>query len=89
MRRLVSVAPRVFPRAVLAAPTPAETDAHRALVAIAARALGVATEDDLADYFRLTRKETKPRIAELVEEGVLVPVTVEGWKGAAWRITLS
>jgi uncharacterized protein len=82
--RLYDLPARVLPRDVLAAPTPATTDAHRLLLALAARSLGVATEGDLADYFRLKQLEARPRIAELVETGELLPVTVEGWQRTAY-----
>ena len=71
---------RVLPPAVLALPTPEPADAQRALLRCAAQALGIATEADLRDYFRLPVAETRSRLAELVEEGFLVPVTVEGWR---------
>ncbi|MET0295373.1 MAG: crosslink repair DNA glycosylase YcaQ family protein [Phenylobacterium sp.] len=74
----------VLPRAVLEAPVPERADAQRRLVAIAARALGVATELDLADYFRMSRAETRVRIAELVEAGALIPAAVNGWDQPAW-----
>ena len=56
---------------------------------VAARALGVATEPDLGDYFRLPRAESKLRVAELVEAGELVPVAVDGWRapGYLWPET--
>jgi len=63
----------------MAAPTPDEQDAKRALVGLASSALGVATVADLADYFRLPVAETRARVRELVEERVLRPATVEGW----------
>ena len=58
---------------------PAESDAIRELVTRAAAALGVATAADLADYWRLMRSQVAPAIGDLVDEGVLVPVTVPGW----------
>jgi uncharacterized protein YcaQ len=77
--RLYDLPERVLPAAVLALPTPSEEEAQRELVRIAARALAVAAERDLRDYFRLPLAETRARIAELVDEGDLVPVEVEGW----------
>jgi uncharacterized protein YcaQ len=47
-------------------------------------AIGVATEHDLRDYFRLPVDDTKARLAELVEAGDLEPVSVEGWKHQAY-----
>ena len=82
--RLYDVPERVLPRAVLATPTPPVDAAQRELVRVAARAMGVATEPDLRDYFRLTAVEGKERVAELVEEGELLPVSVEGWRAPAY-----
>ncbi|PZF76864.1 winged helix-turn-helix domain-containing protein [Aestuariivirga litoralis] len=78
--RLYDIPERVIPSDVLARPTPPEPEAIRQLLDLSARALGVATEIDLRDYFRLPIPETKTAIAELVEDGVLLPVKVEGWK---------
>ncbi|HET6531630.1 MAG TPA: crosslink repair DNA glycosylase YcaQ family protein [Actinoplanes sp.] len=75
---------RVLPRAVLDAPTPAYEDAIRALVALSARALGVAAETELRDYFRLPVAGFKQAVAELVDDRVLQPVTVPGWKQPAY-----
>ena len=82
--RLYDVPERVIPAAILAQPTPSDDEAQRALLRVAARSLGVATEPDLRDYFRLPSAESKARIPELVENGDLLPVTVEGWKAPAY-----
>ncbi len=75
---------RVLPERVLAVPTPEVADAQRELVRIAARALGIGTEPDLGDYFRLPRRASVARVAELVASGELLPVEVEGWTAPAY-----
>lgn len=82
--RLYDLPERVLPSAILRAPTPSREDAQRELVRIAARALGVATEPDLGDYFRLPRADSKARVAELVAAGELAPVAVRGWGAPAY-----
>jgi uncharacterized protein YcaQ len=82
--RLYDTIDRVLPAAILERPTPSPEDAQRELVRIAARALGVATEPDLGDYFRLPRAVSKARVAELAAVGELVPVEVEGWTAPAY-----
>lgn len=78
--RLYDLPERVLPQSVLATPTPSEADAHRRLVETAARAMGVASEADLRDYFRLPLLGARRAVAELVESGALRKLTVEGWK---------
>jgi uncharacterized protein YcaQ len=82
--RVYGLPETVLPRAVLNAPTPARDEAQRRLLRIAARALGVATERDLRDYFRMGVAETRARLAELVAAGDLVAVTVKGWREPAY-----
>lgn len=70
--------PEVFAREV------DEADAVRELVLRASGALGVGTEQDIRDYFRLSPAQVKPAIAKLVADGELEPVEVDGWKAPAY-----
>jgi len=78
--RVYDLTERALPASVIAQPTPTTEEAQRELLRISMRAMGVATERDLRDYFRLPTADAKARIAELVEAGDFRPVTVEGWK---------
>jgi uncharacterized protein YcaQ len=82
--RVYDLTERVLPAYVQALPTPSAEEAQRTLLRLSAQALGVATEFDLRDYFRLGVVDTKARLAELVETGDLVPVEVEGWNRPAY-----
>lgn len=77
--RVYDLPQRALPSAVLGAPTPDEAEAQRELLRLSIRALGIASDRCLRDYFRLDTADAKARIPELVEAGDLVPVTVEGW----------
>ena len=59
-------------------------DAQRELIRLAARATGVATAKDLADYYRMAPREARLRMAELASEGELREVRVEGWREPAF-----
>lgn len=69
---------RVLPPEVLAREVD-DTEAVRELTLRAATALGVGTEADIRDYFRLRPAEVKPALAQLVTEGELEQVEVAGW----------
>jgi len=54
-------------------------DAERELLRKASKSLGIATAHDLADYYRMTVRDAIPRLEELVEEGALTQISVDGW----------
>jgi uncharacterized protein YcaQ len=84
--RVYDLPERVIPAAVLAQTTPSVDGAHRTLITMAARSLGVATLNDLAGYYGLKPQTTRARVAELLETGDLLPAMVEGWAEAAYLV---
>ncbi|KFG68038.1 winged helix-turn-helix domain-containing protein [Microvirga sp. BSC39] len=82
--RLYDLPERVLPSEILDMPTPSAEEAQRELLRLSIRALGIASERCLRDYFRLEPKDAKARIPELVEAGDLMPVTVRGWDGPVY-----
>ena len=61
-----------------------DEDARRQLLRQAARSLGIGTLQDLADYYRMVPRDAAPLVAELAEDGALLPVSVEGWQQPAY-----
>ncbi|MEB5933295.1 winged helix-turn-helix domain-containing protein [Pseudomonas mosselii] len=82
--RLYDLPERVLPATLLEQAQPNEAEAHQGLLLHAAGALGVATEQDLRDYFRLSPQQSKAALAVLVEDGRLQACTVQGWKQPAY-----
>ncbi len=78
-QRVYDLPERLLPQSLLARAVEKE-DAQREMLRKSARALGVATLHDLADYYRMPAPDARPRLEELVEEGTLVEVSVEGWQ---------
>jgi uncharacterized protein YcaQ len=74
---------RVLPPEVVAREV-TDDDAVRELMLRASGALGVGTEQDIRDYFRVSPKLAKPAIAKLVADGELEPVEVDGWSAQAY-----
>ncbi len=81
--RVYDLIERVLPADVLKVRVSPQA-AMRELVTRSARALGVATEADLRDYFRLPLAAARTAVRELVESNELLPVLVEGWKQQAY-----
>ena len=88
-KRVYDLPERAIPSALLRR-EPSEEECFRYLVGRAARALGVASRRDIADYFRLTLKAAgSPKDAgrlldRAIDESGLVPATVEGWDEPAF-----
>jgi hypothetical protein len=75
---------RVIPPDVLALPTPTPEEAHVELIRRAARSHGVATVQDLRDYYRMSPSDTARALATLVEAGEVQQVSVDGWRRPAY-----
>jgi len=82
--RIYDTPERVLIPKILNAPTPIEHDARKQLLVRSAIAQGVATASDLADYYRQKPAIVKALITELVEDGELRVVVVDGWKEKAF-----
>ncbi|MFB2584349.1 winged helix-turn-helix domain-containing protein [Herbiconiux liukaitaii] len=81
--RVYALPEQALPDSVLGVEVP-RPEAIRQLMSISARAHGIGTVKDLADYFRLKTVDALPAIQALEEEGELIPVAVDGWAKPAW-----
>ncbi|WP_173924506.1 winged helix-turn-helix domain-containing protein [Agromyces sp. Marseille-P2726] len=79
--RVYALPEQALPSELLSAQV-APDEAARELVRRAATALGIATEADLADYWRMKRPQVREAARSLQEDGELVPVEVPGWTTA-------
>ncbi|MDN5860535.1 MAG: winged helix DNA-binding domain-containing protein, partial [Pseudonocardia sp.] len=84
-QRLYDLPERVLPPDVLARHPAEPRSAARDLLRRAATALGIATEPQLRDYYRLGPASSQQALAELVEAGELEPVEVHGLRRRAYR----
>jgi hypothetical protein len=82
--RVYDLPERMLPSEVVSRPVLSEDEAHKELLVLAAKYHGVGTLKDLADYHRLKPARCKGPLTELVEEGRLLSVTVEGWQQPAY-----
>ncbi|RJX77710.1 winged helix-turn-helix domain-containing protein [Pseudomonas sp. LS-2] len=84
--RLYDLPERVLPSSIIHHPELTESDAQRGLLLQAVKALGVGTEKDIRDYFRQDPAPARAGIAELLEEGAIEAVRVQGWKQPAYAL---
>lgn len=76
--------PPVVERGPYGATPVRDEEAFAALVELAARAHGIASEGCLRDYARLSIAQARPAIDRLLREGVLVPARVRGWRATTY-----
>ncbi|MEX0786076.1 MAG: crosslink repair DNA glycosylase YcaQ family protein [Dehalococcoidia bacterium] len=82
--RAYDLTERVLPRELLEREPPAEEAAQREMLLHSARAYGIGTAAELADYYRLRVPAAKALLRDLVREDALREVSVEGWKEPAY-----
>ena len=82
--RVYDVTHRVLPAEVVNRPTPTEAESRKELLVLAITSLGVGTVADLCDYHRQNVPKARPFVNELVEEGRLLPIRVDGWTQPAF-----
>lgn len=84
--RTYALAEHVIPADVLSREIPRD-DAIRELVRRASASSGVATQSDIADYYRIRdRAAVAASIDDLVAAGDLLPVEVRGWERGGKRL---
>jgi uncharacterized protein len=81
--RYYDITERVIPEQHRRESVPVD-EARRRLIRQASRALGVGTARDIIDYYWIRAEHGRQIIGELVADGELVEVQVEGWGEAAY-----
>jgi uncharacterized protein YcaQ len=84
-KRIYALPEQVLPSDLMASP-PSQPEAQKVLLTRAANSLGVGTQNDLADYFRMSPGKVSHLIQELIEDGKLMKLEVEGWKTTGYAI---
>jgi len=83
-KRIYALPEQILPSKLLENP-PTELEAKKQLLVKASKALGVADQKELADYFRIWQPaKLTPLLNELVEEGELVATKIDGWNTTAY-----
>ncbi|MFM9920228.1 winged helix-turn-helix domain-containing protein [Lacisediminihabitans sp. H27-G8] len=81
--RRYALASEALPPAVFEREVP-QAEAIRELLRLSARAHGIGTLSDLADYYRIKTEPARAAVQDLVDAGELLPVTVPGWNRPAF-----
>lgn len=76
--------PATRPLALDPAARPTRETAYERLVEMSARSMGVGTLQCLRDYYRLPTQGMTTTVEVLVAQGILIPVTIEGWRRPAY-----
>jgi uncharacterized protein YcaQ len=84
-KRVYALPEQVLPGELMASP-PSTEQAQKILLTRAAKSLGVASERDLADYFRIPAPKVTHLLDELVEDNTLVRFRVDGWNVGGYGI---
>ena len=82
--KVYDLAERVYPETYWNGPAIGKEESVRERTLIAARAHGIGTVKDLADYFRMRVPEVRPEVERLASTGALLQVEVEGWRESAY-----
>lgn len=82
-KRVYALPEQVLPSDLMNTP-PSAHDAQKELLVRAANSLGIGTQKDLADYFRMWPSKVTHLLHELVEEGKLLKLDVDGWQADAY-----
>lgn len=82
-KRVYALPEQVLPSNLMTTP-PSAHDAQKELLVRAANSLGIGTQKDLADYFRMWPSKVTHLLHELVEEGKLLKLDVDGWQANAY-----
>ena len=77
--RLYGATEDVIRDSALSAAGLSREEGQRQLVEMASSSMGVASLADLADYHRIRVPDARPLVEEMVQEGRLIEVEVEGW----------
>jgi len=81
--RIYALPSQILPAELIEREVPID-EAKYQLMKRSARAHGIGTLNDFADYFRIKQTQARGALERLVDEGEVLPVTVPGWGKQAY-----